>query len=694
MKTWLKEKVPFPVKMALKRQIAAAARLWNRRITWGDKPPTLSPNGTLDLTQVREFAASLKAPQSQARIRTSIIIPVFNKADFTFQCLRSLFGEIDLDETEVIIINNASTDATSELLSNFAQYVQVISNTDNKGFVDACNQGASKARGEFLIFLNNDTIVLPGWLSSLVDTLEQTNEIGAVGSLFLYPSGRIQEAGAFVWKDGAAFHYGWGKSPEDHRFVFARDVDYCSGASLLIRKGLFEQLNGFDRRFAPAYYEDVDLCFGVRSLGYRMLFQPASRLIHYEGATAGRKTPSGFKQYQVLNQQKFYEKWKDVLEHDHFVFDKKIVERAAHRVPPKALIVFDDRIPTPDLDAGSARMFLILKILTRHYRVLFVYKVENHTRQYEEMLWREGVETARLPEYSNLLKARNFLAAIVSRPDLANDVLQSIRRYAPNVKIIFDMVDVHYLRLEQEYGISGDPAVQQQAKRYRKMELDLVQASDAVWYTSPSDMKAVTEYVSNIPASVIPTIHIQQSRGSSFEQRQNLLFIGNFSHRPNEDAVIFFVEEILPLIQKSLPDVKFDVVGSNASAELLCYSSEAVRFHGYVPDIGPLFQSSRVFVAPLRFGGGVKGKIGEALSYGLPVITTDVGAEGMGFEKGNQVLIANEPEEFAAAAVNAYTDHELWQQLSDSGYAHISKHFSPEALERTIFDSIVQEHQD
>jgi GT2 family glycosyltransferase len=287
MKSWLKEIVPFPLKLALKRQRARLFALRKKENTaWTQTTPRIIDGSPLDFDEVKQVAASLTRLENSAerRIKTSIIIPVFNKAAFTFQCLRSLLNEIDLTETEVVVVNNASTDETAALLSYFTNWVEVLNNPDNRGFGDACNQGATGSRGEFLVFLNNDTIVLPGWLDTLVETVERDEKIGVVGSLLLYPDGKVQEAGSIVWNTGEAFHYGWGGSPVDHRFTFARDVDYCSGASLLIRKALFDQLGGFDRRYVPAYYEDVDLCFSARDAGYRVVFQPASKIIHYEEA--------------------------------------------------------------------------------------------------------------------------------------------------------------------------------------------------------------------------------------------------------------------------------------------------------------------------------------------------------------------------------------------------------------------------
>jgi GT2 family glycosyltransferase len=320
----------------------------------------------------RDAAEVDRASREERTPRASIIIPVFNKAEFTFQCLRSLARELDADDAEIIIVNNASTDETAELLARFGETLRVVSNNENRGFVDACNQGAQAARGQYLVFLNNDAVVLPGWLDELIQTVEADESIGAVGSIFLYPDGRIQEAGAIIWRDGAAFHHGWGGSPDDPRYAFARDVDYCSGASLLIRRDLFERLGGFDRRYAPAYYEDADLCFGVRASGFRVRYQPLSRVLHYEGATAGKDTSVGFKRFQIVNRAKFFEKWREVLEREHFEHRPENVWRASVRSNAPAVIVFDDHLPAPDRDAGSGRMAFILKSLADWSRPVFV----------------------------------------------------------------------------------------------------------------------------------------------------------------------------------------------------------------------------------------------------------------------------------------------------------------------------------
>ncbi|HYX40054.1 MAG TPA: glycosyltransferase family 2 protein, partial [Pyrinomonadaceae bacterium] len=299
LKERLKTRAPLALKILAKRAfvgaVGAGVRLSARVVGFGDRVLHLAVKHGLDLDRAwpvrvhavpsadlkdealsaHDFLFLIAATHARERapdapVLTSIIIPVCNKVEYTFQALRSLLREVDLSANEIIIVNNASHDETPQLLAHFGALIKVINNEVNLGFVDACNQGAQAARGRYLIFLNNDTTVLPGWWQHLVETIERDEQAGAVGSLFLYPNGLIQEAGAIVWRDGAAFHYGWGWRADDRRCNFAREVDYCSGASLLIRKSLFDELGSFDRRFAPAYYEDIDLCMGVRALGYKV----------------------------------------------------------------------------------------------------------------------------------------------------------------------------------------------------------------------------------------------------------------------------------------------------------------------------------------------------------------------------------------------------------------------------------------
>lgn len=718
-KDTFRKRLPLSLKLSLKRlfvgTVAAGLRVGARAVNLFDrvllsatthgldfhqawdikkvrpKAPQVQPWGAADflfiMDAIKERRDGVPAPDRP--VRTSIVLLAYNKIEYTFQCLRSVFQEVDLAETEIIVVDNGSRDETARVLSYLEGFVRVITIDENAGFLDACNLGARAARGRFLILLNNDIVLLPGWLAPLLATAEADEKVGAVGSMYIYPNGTLQNAGSIVWKDGDSMHYGWGRSPEDKQFNFAREVDYCPGASFLIRKELFDQLGGLDRRYAPAYYEDVDLCFGVRSLGYKVVYQPLSRVIHHEGITLGTNVNTGFKRFQVINREKFYEKWRDRLEREHYAAAPANVVRASDRRPGPALLVCDDRLPTPDRDAGSARMLFILKSIARWSRPVFVSMSKQEWPEYEKPLWQAGVETASAVELHRLLKERQFSVALISRPEVAEVLLPLLRRYAPQTKIIYDMVDVHFIRHEREAELTGDAGAARAAARYRDLETRIARTSDFIYCTSTDEKEIMERAAPGVPVAVVPTIHELQGRGGSFDERQHLLFIGNLAHRPNSDGVLFFLREVYPLIKQALPGVELDIIGDNP-AEILAHAGEAVRVRGYVPDVEPFWQTRRVFVAPLRYGAGVKGKIGEALAHGLPVVTTPVGAEGMGLAHAGSAMIAPTPAAFADAVVELYTRPDVWQRLADCGYEHIARHFTPASIAPVIEDSMTE----
>ena len=250
------------------------------------------------------------------------------------------------------------------------------------------------------------------------------------------------------------------------------------------------------------------------------------------------------------------------------------------------------------------------------------------------------------------------------------------------------MVDTHFLRFQREHEISGEAAALAEAERYRKLERKLAQQSDLVWCASLEDKQVMEREVPDRRIEVVPTIHELRDRGKPFEDRTGLLFIGNLAHRPNDDAVLFFMREVYPRLRQTLPNVGLDIIGDNPSAAIAAYNSDDVRIRGYVPDVEPYLRARRVFIAPLRFGAGIKGKVGEAMAYGIPVVTTSIGAEGFGLTHGLDVMIADDPASFAAAIQQLYSQKQLWERVAQNGRLRIEKHFTPGVIAETINNSI------
>lgn len=710
--------MPFTWKLRLKRAARAAA-VWAQRLSerlrggvesgrdTDVRASKVEPFGAADFLLLAH-AASVRADDESddvrsegaggaQSLRTSIIVHVSGDAEATFQCLRSLAREVDLTESEVVAVNNSGDETTRALLSHFRGLVRVIDGspggdadgTPDRGFqdlwlrfVNAVASFAPQARGKYLVFLDGAAVVGRGWLCALTDTLEREARAGAVGSMSVNADGRVHEAGGIVWPDGMTSGYGRGDSPEDSRLAFAREVDFCSAASLAVRRNLFERLGGFDVSYASDVYAFASLCMSVRELGYKVVCQPASRVTLFKEARfkAEREPESA--------REKFRDKWRATLEREHAARDASNFERAANRKWAAQVAVFDDLIPAPDRDAGSARMMHILRALKRWAHVVFIPTGKLRRPEYERLLWREGIETVSVLDYERLLRQRNFRAVVLSRPGVAAVMLAPVRRAAPGLKVVYDMLDVHHLRATREAALTGDARAAREAETYRRVETNTARSVDLIWCGSSPDKEIMARIAPGVPSVVVPTIHELRDPGPPFERREHLVFVGSFAHRPNVDAVHFLASEVMPLVRQALGKVELLVVGGGAPPEFADYAPHGVRVLGYVPDLDPVMYGCRVFVAPIRFGSGVNGKIGEALSYGLPVVTTNVGAEGWGFTSGEQVLIADSAGDFASAVVRLYGDAALWRKLADAGHRHIAENFTPDVIGGIINESL------
>jgi len=598
----------------------------------------------------------------------SVVIPACNHVAVTAGCLRSIADTwFESLKVQIIVVDDASFDETFELAAALPG-LECVRNGANVGFVRSCNRGAALARGKYICFLNNDTIVKDGWLDYLVSRAESEENIGIVGPKLLYPDGTLQEAGGIIWRDGTGWNYGRNDDPKDPRFNYVRDVDYCSGAVLLVRTSLFRMIGGFSEAFVPAYYEDVDICFAARSFGYRVVFEPRAEVVHLEGVSSGTNTSEGIKRFQNVNLPKFREKWRAVLD-AHAAGDSKAVPEAARRLRAgRVVLMIDDYVPLHDKEAGSKRLFEIIKILrSGGYHVVFLPDNYAPLQPYTAELQALGVEVLHHIERGRTMD--ESLAEVLPLIDLAWICRpQLFHKYAPRVrrnhaaKIVYDTIDLHFMRKKREADLFGYGDSDWQAME--KSEIAAARSADATLVVTPQEQETLVSY--KIPnVGVIPTLHdMKVAQPREFQETDGILFIGSYNHTPNVDAVQWLCKEIMPLVWERLPNVKVTLLGNNPPQSVLDLQSPSVRVTGYVPDVEPHFLSSRVFVAPLRYGAGHKGKIGHSLSYGLPVVTTTIGSEGFGLTNGVNFLLADNERDFAVAIVRLYTERDLWRRIS------------------------------
>ena len=595
----------------------------------------------------------------------TIVVPVRNHAVLTYNCLEAIVSHTPAGRYEVIVVDNASGPLTRRMLAR-VKGLSVIRLPSNAGFVDACNAGARDARAALILFLNNDTTVCPGWFDALVAPMARDPHVGAVGAKLVYPDGRLQEAGNIVWRDGSGWNYGRDQDAQAPEYSYVREVDYCSAACLMVRRDAFQRLGGFDCRYAPAYYEDTDLCFRLREHGYRVLYQPAARVVHIEGATAGTDPTAGVKAYQTRNRERFVANHRAALQ-SQLAADAAALRVARDRNRGARVLVVDWMAPQPDRDAGSVRMHGLLRILVDlGCRVTFLPDNLALAEPYVTDLQQRGVEVLYGPMSPLAFVTRHaaeFDTVLLCRAPIAAKYVHAVTQATPRPYLVFDTVDLHHLREERQATLDADPLLASQAEATRAIELGVARASDLVWVTSTHEAEILRVRAPGVAVSIVPTIHEIRTDVPPFRARRDLLFIGGFRHPPNEDAIVYFIEAIMPLVREGLPGVRLLVVGADLPARLAAHATADIIMVGHVREVAPLFDASRVSVAPLRYGAGVKGKIGQSLAWGLPVVTTPIGAEGMDLCHGEHLMIGSTPEAFAKGVIDVYGDEATWTRL-------------------------------
>ncbi|WP_019505357.1 tetratricopeptide repeat protein [Pleurocapsa sp. PCC 7319] len=632
----------------------------------------------------------------------SIIIPVYNQLGYSLQCLKAIALNVaDSTAVEIILINDCSSDQTKEILETVPA-INLVNNQSNQGFIHSCNLGASMARGKYLYFLNNDTEIQPNCIESLIEVLKEDAQVGAVGSKLIYPDGALQEAGGIIWQDASGWNYGRKDNPNAPEYNFLRPVDYCSAASLMVRKEIFERLNGFERDFAPAYYEDTDLCFAIRhQLGLKVMYQPHSEVIHYEGVSSGTSTDSGAKQYQVVNATKFQQKWHTVLNKNNYLPNIGIanVAKATRKyLGHKTILVIDSYMPCYDQESGSRRLFELIKIFkSLNFHVIFAADNGVKAQPYTSILENLQVEVLYIQQgYSKVIEkqinARLSLIDIawICRPEL-NEKYVSLIQQRREIKIIYDTIDLHYLRLKRAWELAPNPnstAVPDWIDMHTR-ELRIAHQSDLTITVTSIEKEILQDQLANRVA-VVPNIHIPyQGSIPSFDKRSGLLFIGNYNHPPNVDAVLWLCQEIMPLVWQQQPNIQVTLLGSNSNSEVTNLASDRIQVMGYIDDVSPYFLSHRLSVSPLRYGAGMKGKIGHSLEYALPVVSTKIGTEGMNLVPEQDILEANNTQDFAQQILRLHENENLWSYLSTNAHKAIAA-YSPEKVKQNI-DKMMQQ---
>lgn len=621
-------------------------------------------------------------------IEVSIIIPVFNAFEMNLRCIKSIVENTQGVSYEIILADDASTDRTSEI-EKFVQNLILSRSDQNKGFIMNCNAAAIIAKGRFIHFLNNDTEVTSDWMSSLVAIMNRDERVGLVGSKLIYPDGRLQEAGGIIWKDGSGWNYGNGSDKESPEFNYVREVDYVSGASILVRQKLWIELGGFDEQYSPAYCEDSDLAFRIRQAGYKVVYQPLSVVVHYEGYSHGTDvnavTGNNIKSYQIANGKKLFNNWQHVLEKEHFENGKHVYWARDRSRSRQSILFIDHYVPHFDKDAGSKTTFHYLNLfLKMGFNVKFIGDNFFRHEPYTTTLQQLGIEVLYGPVYSNKWKdwlgehADKFDFVYLNRPHIAIKYMDFLRANL-KARIIYYGHDLHYLRELRRYQVSGESVHLSESKKWMQTEGSLLSDADLSLTPSVEECKIIR---SEFPQS---NVHVMRPYifdsdkviKPAFEETSDVLFVGGFGHQPNVDAVWWYVKDVWPLITEKLDNARFIIIGSNTPPEFKSIVSERIILMGFVSEeqLARVYRSARVAVVPLRYGAGVKGKTVESMFYGTPIVSTSNGLEGL---PGNTEFLTafDSPTSFADEVVRLYQDADSWEDMSRSGMDYVKSEFS------------------
>ena len=624
----------------------------------------------------------------------SIIIILYNRAEITLSCLYSLLRN-PFQSFELILVDNNSTDTTRQLLQQI-NGAKIIRNHQNLHYLLSCNQGSKVAQGNYLLFLNNDAQVLGNSIPSALETIKSSDDIGAVGGKLILPDGTLQEAGSIIWQDGTCLGYGRGNSPTAPEYQFKRTVDYCSAAFLLTRRDLFLELGGFDEDYQPAYFEETDYCVRLQKLGKKIIYDPNVNILHYEFASSSN-TGSSEQAIALMekNQKIFQQKHKDWFSSQYPTELKNLIfARTQGREKPKRILFIDDRIPHPWLGSGYTRSHSILCNLVKLGYFVTLYPGDLRHLEDWSTIYSDIPQTVEVMRGYGLIMLEDFLRerqgyydlVFISRPHnikhlnsiLAKENLLQSTKVIYDAEAIFSIRDYEYKRLNQ---INFTEIERQKAITE---EIQLAKNSHhIITVSSQEKQQFLAQGYTNVSLlghslSINPT-------PKTFAERENLLFVGSIYEKesPNADSILWLTSEIFPLIQKQLgQDIELIIIGNNTAEEIEqkvnILNNQSIKILGKVDDLTPFYNQARLFVAPTRYAAGIPHKVHEAVAYGLPIVTTSLIAQQLGWKHETELLVADNGVNFAQECVKLYQDSVLWNELRKNAMKRVETECSPE----------------
>jgi hypothetical protein len=593
--------------------------------------------------------------KNQLNPLVSIVININHDHDVQhlYNCLQSILlntGDVAFD----ILIKIADPGQQIPAFLIQAENITIIeTEISTTSVLDENSNIIRSIKGKYLCLIEDNLQVTPFWLSNMLAVFDHQENVTAVVPKVLYPYGLLKEAGGKIKNEILSKYYDDQEDPLHFRYNYLHQTDYFSRFCNLISK---EQYAFPENEHKNKFY------------------QPLSEVILSDA-------------YPDQN-----------LVSDNLLPELKTETKAVDESKLRKTILFIDAfLPAYDNNSGSRRIFELIKIFqSLNFEVLFLPADGRKTEPYFSEMINQGIRIIYpIIPYRNPVKELEEVIheidiAWISRPEL-NHFYAPFFKDKPSITWVYDTVDLHFIREERLVKLQN-VQTKETAARVNAIKTQEVQLSrEANLTIAITDTEAeILLFEGASKVRVIPNVHFPYlGVRNPFEQRQDLCFIGGFHHTPNVDAALWLVKDIMPLVWKSNPNIKLVIMGSNPTSEILALQSSNIEITGYVEDVSGYFTSSRIFVAPLRFGAGMKGKIGHSLEYGLPVITTDIGVEGMELINNQNVLLANTETEFATQILKLYSNKELWEMISSNSLGAIEK-FSPARIKERLQEIFIE----
>ncbi len=640
-------------------------------------------------------AIDLSVAQPAAVPDMTVIVVLFNQAGLSRRTLQALADQRGAS-FETIIVDNASEDRTPELLA-CVKGARVIRNSQNVGFLLAARQGAEAASGRYLAFLNSDAIVLEGALANACRVMDESPDIGALGGRVVLTDGGLQEAGNRVFDDGRAGGIGRGEDPFGHAALAARATDYVSGVFLVTPAVVWRMLGGFDVAFAPAYYEDTDYCLRVWRAGLRVMYEPSVLLEHLEWGSATGDSASQLMERNADIFRSRYAPWlKEQPRPQALPLDGDRWSSPEDRPRRPRVLFIENEVPHMSKGGGLPRARLMLHALRDWPVTLFpLWTLHDHWRDIHASL-PESVEVALgygMAGLEHFLERRQGLydVLLVSRPpNLA--ALAPLRARRPELfsgmRLVYDAEALFALREIAMAGVQGQPLTRQAAADRIGTEMALARGANNVLVVSQRD----ASYFEAAGHRTRILSHGIASRrdAAGLSGRKGLLFVGALHPgTPNEDGLLWFIQEVMPLLRQRMPTPPvLSVVGICLSDKVDALAGEDVKVLGPQASLEPHYDASRVFVAPVRFAGGVPAKVIEAAANGIPVVASALLVRQLQWRDGLDILGARDARAFASAIERLLTDDVSWQRQQNAAWAQCALCYDVERFGQTLRDAL------